>query len=66
MNSYDHSVTMMGMTCDSRTYERMSPDIIDRVHADIRREVQQFVDQLKYNNMEELIQKIKNVVPQTP
>ena len=48
----DHNVTMMGMLCDYRTYEKMPPNIMDRVHPDVRREVEQYVDQLKYDNME--------------
>ena len=66
MNRSDYNVTVMGMLCDARTYEKMPPNIMDRVHPDIRREVEQIVDQLKDNNMEEMAQTIKDLIPQTP
>ena len=32
MNRSDYNVTMMGMLCDSRTYEKMPPNIVEWVH----------------------------------
>ena len=65
MNHSDNNVTMMGMLCDSRTYEKKPPTVMDRVHPDISREVEQIVDQLKDNNMEKMSKTIKDLIPQS-
>ena len=36
MNRSDYNVIMMGMLCESRTYEKMPPNIMDRVYPDMR------------------------------
>ena len=56
---------MMSMLCDSRTYERMPPSIMKRVHWDIRQKVEQIVHQSTDNNMEEMAKIIKKLIPQT-
>ena len=66
MNSSDYNMTMMSMLCDFHTHEKMSPNIMDRVHPDIPRDVEKIVGQLTANNMAEMAQTIKKLVPQTP
>ena len=61
MNRSDYNVTMMEMLFDARTYEKIPQYIMDRVHPDIRREVEQIVEQLKDNNMEEMALTIKYI-----
>ena len=43
MNRSDYNVTMMGMLCDSRTYEKMPQKFMDRVQPDILREFQKML-----------------------
>ena len=66
MNRSDYNVIMMGMLCESRTYEKMPPNIMDRVYPDMRWDVEQTVEQLKGNSNEEMAQIIKDLIPQTP
>ena len=56
----------MGIVCDFRTCEKMTQNIRDRVHTNIRREFEQIIDQLTAGNMEEMAQTTKNLIPQTP